>query len=92
MENVDKRTIVIPPEGPKYPHTLLPPQIRSQIRSSLKEARVSLMYIQHREHLKIKGFKFQKEEVFMDFKVDIGLGISFSASPYGIKLPFQKFP
>lgn len=74
----------MPPEGPPNPHSPSHPDKEYLERNWLVSDVHSVW-----EHLTTKGFKFEKEEL-TGFRFVIGLGTSFSALHYGVKLSLKK--
>ena len=85
-KNIDKYTIVIPPEAPKYPHA----PSHSDKESEKEQARGNSDVRSVQETLEDRRIHIWKGRIYIGFRVDIRFDSSFSASPYGVKLSFQN--
>ena len=85
-ENVDKYTIVIPPEAPKYPHG--PSHSDKESEKEQAGGNSDVCYVQ--ETLEEQRVHIWKGRIYIGFKVVIRFDSSFSASLYGVKLSFQN--
>lgn len=85
-ENVDKYTVVIPPEAPKYPYA----PSHSDKESEKEQAGGNSDVYSVQETLEERRVHIWKGRIYIGFRVDIRFDSSFSVSPYGVKLSFQN--